>query len=420
MNRRPVRIVLALLVVITASVAGYRLFQLQQETATQRTSDRAFDTLAAGLVAKLTDLRAAQQAYVAAGQGDTFWSATVDATIESIRADMDALKRTAMGDGTMSALETTGGLIDDFVQMDKRARSQASAGQLLMASDVIFTDGMEMTRTAATHVEAARRTEQQARDRTGEHNLAQQRYLGAGVLVLSTLVVMLLMPLPAQSRRQPTTILARERPEELKTARADTPADRAAAAADTKRPEPTVQAAAPPAASVSATQDAATALTLKSTADLCTDFGRVSDPAELPGLLERAARLLDASGIIVWIATAPGAELRPMLAHGYGPQALSRMRALGPDDENATVAAYRNARMETVRTNGASNGAIVAPLISNMGCVGVMTAEVRHGAECKASLQALASILAAQLAALVAPAPMAAAAEPREELSRTS
>ena len=88
------------------------------------------------------------------------------------------------------------------------------------------------------------------------------------------------------------------------------------------------------------------------------------------------------------------------------------MPSLARDADNATAAAYRDARLEVVRTNGMTNGALVAPLITADGCVGVMAAEVKYGAECKASLQSLARILAAQLAALVSSKP----AEPASEL----
>jgi hypothetical protein len=144
---------------------------------------------------------------------------------------------------------------------------------------------------------------------------------------------------------------------------------------------------------------------LRAAADLCTDFARLVDGQELPALLERASRLLDATGLIVWVADLEGTALRPVFAHGYTAQALSRLPAIPRDADNATAAAYRGSRLEVVKTNGMSPGAIVAPLIGPSGCLGVVAAEVRHGREASESARALARIVAAQLATLVSITP---------------
>ena len=48
------------------------------------------------------------------------------------------------------------------------------------------------------------------------------------------------------------------------------------------------------------------------------------------------------------------------------------------------------------------NGAFIVPLITNDGCVGVLSAEMKAGCEKDESAQALATIFASQLATLVA------------------
>jgi hypothetical protein len=138
-------------------------------------------------------------------------------------------------------------------------------------------------------------------------------------------------------------------------------------------------------------------------ASLCTDLARVVDTQDLPGLLERASSLLDASGIILWIADPDARELNPIMAQGYPPQLLNRLGALPRDAENATAAAFRTSLMQTVKGDGGSNGAIAAPLVTASGCVGVMAAEVRDEAEQKEGKLAAATIMAAQLATLVGP-----------------
>ena len=62
-----------------------------------------------------------------------------------------------------------------------------------------------------------------------------------------------------------------------------------------------------------------------------------------------------------------------------------------------------------------SSGAVVAPILSADGCIGALSAEIRSGGETSQSVQALASIFAAQLAWMLGPNPAAAAEadEPR-------
>jgi hypothetical protein len=138
---------------------------------------------------------------------------------------------------------------------------------------------------------------------------------------------------------------------------------------------------------------------LRSAAELCTNLGRVSDVDELRRLVAQAADLMDASGLIVWMI-APGAtELRAALSHGYPAEMMSRLSALPRSADNAAARAFRSGQLQIVLARpGSSNGAIVAPLLTANGCVGVISAEIRGGAETSDSVQAFAAIVAAQLA----------------------
>jgi hypothetical protein len=146
------------------------------------------------------------------------------------------------------------------------------------------------------------------------------------------------------------------------------------------------------------------ALNFTAVAALCTELSRVDDTTALPPLLERAATLLEAGGVILWIADAEGRELIPALAHGYPQHLVNRLGAIPRDAENATAAAFRTGLIQTVFGDGSSNGAIAAPLVSGTGCVGVMAAEVKADTEKLEANLAAATILAAQLASLVGPA----------------
>jgi hypothetical protein len=147
---------------------------------------------------------------------------------------------------------------------------------------------------------------------------------------------------------------------------------------------------------------------LRAASLLCTDLGRVSDVEELRGLVGRAAELMDASGLIVWMSAPDGSQLLPALSHGYASDMMSRLPPLSRSADNAAARAYRTGHLQIVLARpGASNGAIVAPVLSPTGCVGVMSAEIRGGGETSESVQALAAIFAAQLASVLHTTPQA-------------
>jgi hypothetical protein len=142
---------------------------------------------------------------------------------------------------------------------------------------------------------------------------------------------------------------------------------------------------------------------LRAAADLCTEFGRVNDMADLKTLLGRAADVMDAAGLIVWVGNASGADLRPVLAHGYAEQTIARMPAVSRSADNAAAAAYRTGALQVVSSRpGTAHGAVAAPLLSPDGSIGALTAEIKDGGEASVGVQALAAIVAAQLAGVLA------------------
>lgn len=144
-------------------------------------------------------------------------------------------------------------------------------------------------------------------------------------------------------------------------------------------------------------------------AELCTRLGRVVHRREVAPILEDAARALDAVGLIVWSADSREGALRPSLSCGYDDSALARMAEVRADADNAIAAAFRSARACVVTGSGAVTGALVVPLISASGCVGVLAIELRHGDEQRESVSVFATIMAAQLVTLVGSVPLAEA-----------
>jgi hypothetical protein len=141
---------------------------------------------------------------------------------------------------------------------------------------------------------------------------------------------------------------------------------------------------------------------LAAAARLCSDLARVKDAGQLPALLARAAELLDASGIVLWLAGPEGTVIRPAASVGYSDHTLSRMKALSGRSDNAVSVAFREGRMEVVAGTKDRHGAVVVPIVTVGGRAGALAAEIRHGAESSASVQAVVTIIAAQLASLVA------------------
>jgi hypothetical protein len=147
---------------------------------------------------------------------------------------------------------------------------------------------------------------------------------------------------------------------------------------------------------------------LRAASLLCTDLGRVSDVEELRELVGRVSLLMDASGLIVWMSSPDGAQLLPALSHGYAADMLARFPPLSRSANNAVATAFRTGQQQIVLARpGESNGAIVAPVLSSSGCVGVISAEIRGGGETSESVQALAVIFAAQLAGVLHTTPAA-------------
>lgn len=143
---------------------------------------------------------------------------------------------------------------------------------------------------------------------------------------------------------------------------------------------------------------------IKAAADLATDFGRVRDLDDLKQLLGRTAEAMEASGLLVWMGSLGGDDLRPLLAHGYNDQTLARIAPVARTDTNAAAAAYRTGQLQIVVSKPGSSGALVAPILVPGGCIGALSAEFR-GAETSETVQAFATIVAGHLATVLGATP---------------
>jgi hypothetical protein len=140
---------------------------------------------------------------------------------------------------------------------------------------------------------------------------------------------------------------------------------------------------------------------LASIAHLCTRLGCAQEAEELTAVLEEAALILDLAGVILWVPDAMGVVLTPVFTHGYPDEVIAQLARVSTDADNASAEAFRTRRMCIVGSDEVSTGAIVAPMLTPLGCAGVLAAEVKSGAEQREDVRAALTILAAQVSTLM-------------------
>jgi hypothetical protein len=402
MRRLWVRIPVVIVTLATLGFTGNQIRLLELTLDDEQNVERVFTDLSWALTLTLGDLRAAQQAYVAAGQDRLFWTTKANSHLDTVRSGLDNLLRLATDPASIEALDSADGTVADLERIDGRAREHVDLEQPLLASDLIFTDGLELATRAATNVEVARATERTMRNKTIRAARSSQAVMVATGVGISVLAVLLLVPMRREDGPAPF-----ESFDPVKTAAAPSLTDDDEAVG----PSPTALDGTP----TPAADGPEPVPDPRVAAALCTDLCKVTGTNELPELLARAATLINATGIIIWVQDSSGHALRPAIGHGYSTRSLVRLGSLPEDGNNATAAAYRSAHMQVVERDDTKSGALAAPLLAANTCVGVLSAELRDGWESSEAVQATAAILAAQLATLLSADPSADTAVPPAE-----
>lgn len=411
MKSRAVRLALLSVFVAASGVTAYFFWVGESRFQTEIEAGRSFDERAGAAARDVLELRAAQQAYVAAGQGEEFWASKVSAGTADLRETLATLRMKAASLPAESALDNALSALQDFEQMDRRARDYARAGQKLVASDLIFADGFELSAAIAASLDQARTAEREVHDGAIRPDRRRELAAAAATGLLALLVIALLVP------RVQTPGVETTEPQSGTLSLTPLPAAKEIDPLDLGRALDASWSSTRTPAGLPGPTEMNGGLDLPSIASLCSELAKVTDTRALPAILERAAAVLDASGIVLWIADPDSRELSPIVTHGYSPKVVSRLGTILRETENATASAFRTALLQTVRADAVSNGAIAAPLVTPTGCVGVMAAEVRHDGEQDSAKLAAASIIAAQLATLVGPP--SARAQARTQASGT-
>lgn len=418
MNRRGVRLTLFAVMVAALAATGYTMFTLEHQARAQRLLTRDFDRSAERAMTAVDDTRLAWLAMMAPGQGADYWMPRAAASLDSAHTDVAALRqRTRMADAT-NDLDAAVASLDELKDLHASLAAQVRRDERSAAARTLFAEGLDGTGGILQRIDSARQAELVASDREIADIRINEAIAGAVCASLALLITGLLVP----SRRQVAEVVATMEPAtdhpglSLRDAApvrvSAPPASLNASATEATYPDAALPVPSAAHDDAHLPRDRKKVPEVRAAADLCTDFARLVDSQELPGLLERSARLLDATGLVVWLIDQDGKHLRASLAHGYPAQALARMPAIDRQADNATAAAFRNHDVQIVKTNGMSNGAITVPLLGPRGCIGVVAAEVRHGREGSEMMRQIARLVAAQLSTLVAPAHVAQQQEP--------
>jgi hypothetical protein len=411
---------LGLLIVIALVLAAgiiYQTYRFDRDAAAVTASAVAFERGAGTTSVSIAGFRAAEMAYFAAGQGPDFWVRRANDLSTEIASGLAELQGMTTVADTGSHLQAAQAAFADLLSVDKRARTNITGDQRYVASDIVFTDALEPLDRLNTELTAAGTAEAAARSTM----LARINQWRLGVEVFGFVVFVVAIAV-AGVTAQPAPTPESEAATMAEMIRSLPPAVKNPAMASSRAPVvlppgESVRVITPPAQPIPIQPAAPAAVAppppqvnLPEAAELCVDLARVIDGRDIPALLERAARVLEAKGVIVWVADSRGNMLTPSLAHGYGERILTKLGALETGADNVTSLSYRSMRPQVMTASGSeSAGAIAVPLISPSGCTGVLAAEIRE-AKPPAERIAVARIIAAQLATLLAPQDAAATA----------
>lgn len=420
MLRRSVRVGLVLLTVALTAAAVWRATSNELQRGRTRLVAQQDDAAVAEAIFGLADLRASIFATLVPSQGD-FWPARAAEQIDDLRTrliDIDA-QSSAAGFPLAASLDR----LDRVAAAAIRARQLTEAGRVTDAAPVALNDARELIEAMTSDLSAARQFLARAAA-SREAGMANELSLLAGAVMslwIATLVV--LVPVPrAPAPVAPATLSLRpDAVDSDHTMVADAvgasslreAVDDAVDLAAITEPEPAettfsndvvAQPVAEAAAVAATVSTAAAPVDLPALADLCGSLGRVSDAADLPPLLARAATVLGARGIVVWLADEEGTNLVPAVAHGYDVQVLARVGALDVAEDNLTARAFRTGEPTFTAATDAHAAAVAVPLLPSGGASGVLAAEL-HDSSQPATAGALAAVMAAQLANLF-PAPV--------------
>ena len=386
MHRRALRHGLVALLFVTAAGAAAFAWSVDQQLARITTAEHAASSRFDALVQSIARFDAAQQRFEPANEPETDWFARVRRLFAQIESE-------AKGLHTSAALASAARTFDDITGRVAAAVAKAEEnlrdGHDLMAADLVQDEGKPGAEAMRAAVLEWRAAEGNASETTRTELLQQLWMVLGGTLAFWAIGVLLLAPrqtAAAPAAAASLSILAEPAGEVALAA----PALAAPALAAPTQPAPSI-------ADVPAVD-------LVPAAELCADIARADSGETLTTLVDRAADVIGASGLVVWLAGG-AEELVPVLTHGYGPQARGLLGALPLSEENVTTRAWHSGQLQWVDGDSRSRAALAAPMFQGPRRTGVLAVELADGAVPGPLPRALTSILAAQFATALSPQP---------------
>lgn len=373
MHKRAVRVTMLALLLASGLAAALLVWNTDRALHALERDHNDIEASLDGIAPALAAIAAAQQAYIDRGQRDETSFARVSELLNDVTSHASGLRpRTPE---STAQLEEFWAALSAMTAADAQAKQALAGGETLAAADAVFVASRSHVTILDARLRGFRDSERRAASDARRAAL-QRAWIGlaaAGVFWFGGLV--------ALSRQAPTAAMA-------------PPPPARSSVDDAQQAEPP----APP-----ATVD------LDATAAVCGEISRLNDSSALPRTLQRAADVLDAHGLILWLGA--GDELFPVTSVGYDASVVVRLRPIGRGASNATADAWRLGRLRTVAADSRSLGAIVAPMTDASGCIGVLAAEVRNGREQDRATCAVTAIIASQLATVVSAWPAASTRE---------
>src|SRR5688572_1981465 len=383
MHRRGTRIAVLCLLLTAGGSAGFVVWSAERNVHRLDQDHERKSTTIDGLLTSIATIASAQQAYTDYGRRDVASLTRVSLLVDRITTDAAGLRATRRSTVSSERLEEFWTALSALMGAESRARERLAGGDDVGAADAVFASAREHVNVLASSLRAFHAAEVQS------YHAARAAATLRSWVSLGVLAVLWAIGLVAFA------LSPRQRP---------APAGAIGPASDTedRTPAPIVE----PVPSID----------LMAAAALSADVSQLTDQSALPHLLARAADILGARGLIIWMGA--GGELFAVAAHGYDEALLSRIRPIPRQADNVTAAAWRKGELLTLAADGDGCGAIVAPLLGPAGCAGVLAAEVSGQGQPDEATQAMAMILASQFAAVLAAWPAASTADAEKPLDR--
>jgi hypothetical protein len=395
MFRRSVRLTCLVIGLLATAGLSYRALQDEEILGRARQDAASADAAANQTAELLFDLRSTLHAYVAPGQGLPFWSKRGQETLEALRQSLVSLD--ALVAPTGASLVNSLDSIDQLTAAERRARTYAGREEMRLAGDVIFVEVRDLIAGVTDQVLTVRSNLKVLNDRRTANIRNEQAMLAGGAVALWVLIAMILLPTeshvavkdPAAWRNELKETLTKPVPV------IETPA---------KLVEP---APVPPPVPVRPSVDLAI---VREASQICADLSALADAGALEGALGRVSSLLNATGLIVWMASNDGESLTPVATSGFDPKLVARIGKIPRESSNLTAAAFRDNTPKVSAASATAPAALAVAMCGPTGPSGVLSIELKQGEAVDDGKVALAAIVAAQLAALTMPAELASPA----------